>query len=121
MLVLLIIIILISCGVYFIYQQAKIIRPDLQAVTSKISSAAISTASSSINELISHCNKEQATVNMPTLPTCIIKGLKGLGIAAAEAKSVLNSELSKNGENLDSLVKSSSFWSNAWDRYYGLK
>ncbi len=76
-----------------------------------------SAKSTQINDLLDKCNKDQAIINMPVFPGCFIGGLKDLSISKSEAKIIINNELSKSGQDLDSLLKDSKWWSDPWSQY----
>ena len=72
----------------------------------------------SVAILFNGCQTEQARINTPIFPDCVISGLKGLNISDNVAKDLLNQYLQKSGTTLDSMLEQSKPWSDAWNKYY---
>ena len=103
----LIVFILILCtlGLYFTFRPSK-------GATQKIDLGPVS-------KVFDSCDEEQAKINMPTFPDCSMLGLKKLQISREVARQALSQYLEKSGADLDSLMNTSKFWSDAWEKYYG--
>jgi 3-oxoacyl-[acyl-carrier-protein] synthase III len=67
---------------------------------------------------ISECDKEQAIINMPTVPQCYLKALKENNYSYDEARIFISHYLEINTVELDKLLKENKFWGNAFSTYY---